>query len=105
VRQDDELQLERNANLRETQIGIAEEREVYFVLELARRHQEDELVLEGNAHCFLVVERDLEGNAKCVSSWRWCAGMMNYRIGGEREAYLVQLLVHQAGKLELQRNA
>jgi hypothetical protein len=68
VRQHEELQLERNANLREMQIGIAEEREVYFVLELARQHQEDELGLEGNAHCFLVVERDLEGNAKCVSS-------------------------------------
>jgi len=30
---------------------------------------------------------------------------MNYRIGGEREVYLVQVLVHQAAKLELQRNA
>lgn len=53
VRQHEELQLERNANLRKTQIGIAEEREVYFVLELARQHQEDELGLEGNAQCFL----------------------------------------------------
>ena len=85
--------------MRETRIGITEEREGYFVLELARQHKEDELDLEGNANCLLVhevvrwhdelglelarqhKELELEGNTN------WGETRKKVRIRGRREFF------------------
>jgi len=49
------------------------------------------------------LELELEGNANCISSWSWYAGMMKKRVGIPG---ITQELVpeHEELELELQRN-